>query len=196
MLLDMRCMATPERTTMTTSTLPCPSAGFLEPRSLGILAVFDMPERAETAVAALQSAGFDMQRLSIVGRDTHSGEHLLGCAALGDRTRFWGRLGPTWDRLARRIVGAAVVFVPFIGCVVMLGAVVDWLVDDQSRHGAGEGATPLWRLLARLGIASREGTALESALRECDIVLLVSGSPAEVDKVRDVLRQAARRRIE
>jgi hypothetical protein len=180
---------------MTTSTLPCPSASFLEPRALGILAVFDMPERAEAAVAALQDAGFDMQRLSVVGRDTHSGEHLLGCAAIGDRTRFWGRLSPTWDRLAQRVAGAAVVFVPFIGYVVMLGVAVDWLLDDQPKHGAAEGATPLWRLLARVGVASHEGTALESALRECDIALLVSGSPADVEEARDVLRRAARRGI-
>jgi hypothetical protein len=180
---------------MMTSVLPCPHESFLEPRSLGILAVFDLPERAEAAVAALQGAGFDMQRLSIVGRDAHSGEHLLGCAAVGDRIRFWGRLGPTWDRLAQRVVGAAVAFVPFIGYVVMLGAVVDWLVDDQPRHGAVEGATPLWRLLARLGIASRDGTALESALRECDIVLMMSGSVADIDEARDVLRQAARRAV-
>jgi hypothetical protein len=181
---------------MTTSTLLCPGEARLEPRPLGILAVFDMPDRAEAAVAALQSAGFDMQRLSILGRDEHSGEHLLGCAARGGRARFWGRLGPTWDRLAQRFAGAAFVFVPFIGYVVMLGAVVDWLLDDQPKHGAVEGATPLWRLLARVGIASREGTALESALRECDIVLLVSGSPTDVDEARDMLRQAARRGIE
>jgi hypothetical protein len=181
---------------MTTSTLLCPGETRMEPRSLGILAVFDMPDRAEAAVAALRSAGFDMQRLSIVGRDEHSGEHLLGCAAVGGRTRFWGRLGPTWDRLAQRVAGAAVTFVPFIGHVVMLGAVVNWLLDDQPKHGAVEGATSLWRLLARVGIPPHEGTALESALRECDIVVLVSGSSSDLDQARDVLRQAARRSVE
>jgi hypothetical protein len=191
----MRCTTTRERKAMTTSTLSCPHDSLVEPRSLGILAVFDMPERAEAAVAALQDSGFDMQRLSVVGRDTHSGEHLLGCAAIGDRTRFWGRLGPTWDRLARRIAGAAVVFVPFIGYIVMLGEVVDWLLDDEPRHGAVEGATPLWRLLARIGIPSRDGNALESALRECDIVLLVTGTSSDVDEARNVLRQVARRGV-
>ena len=174
---------------MTTSDLPCLNKSLDAPRSLGIVAVFDRPERAEAAVAALQDGGFDVQKLSIVARDAYSGEHLLGCATHGGRVRFWGRLGPTWSRLAGQLSGAAILFVPFIGHVVMLGAVLDWLIDDRPQHGTAEGATPLWRLLARIGVPSQDGAALEAALRECDIALLAHG---EVDDARNLLRRAAR----
>ena len=33
---------------------------------------------AEAAVKALQQSGFDMQKLSIVGKDSHTEEHVIG----------------------------------------------------------------------------------------------------------------------
>jgi len=160
-------------------------------RSLFVVAMFEAPDRAETAVAALQSAGFDPAKLSIIAKDAPSGEHLFGCAAIGHQTKFWGRLGPTWNRMAQRLPGAAVMYVPFIANVVILGAVVEWLAEDRPRHGTAEGATPLWRLLARVGVPSHEGSAIELALRESSIVLLAKGDPADVDEARDLLHKAA-----
>jgi len=165
-------------------------------RRLGIVAVFESPDRAEAAVAALQAAGCDPGNLSIIAKDDHSGEHLLGYATAGDCARFWGRCGPTWDRLARRLPGAAVVFAPFIGYIVVLGPVVEWLMHDHPRHGSAEGATRLWRLLSRVGVPPQDGVALESALREFDAVLLVAGAPADIDDARNLLRTAARRGTE
>jgi hypothetical protein len=162
------------------------------PRLAGIVAVFASPDRAEAAVGALLGAGFDARRLSIVATDRHSGEHLLGVATGGGRVRFWGRCGSTWDRLAQRLPGAATVFAPFLGYVVVLGALAGALVDDRPQHGAVEGATPLWRLLARIGIPSREALSLESALREDDILLLAAGAPADLLEARNLLRETAR----
>jgi len=165
-------------------------------RSLGIVAVFESPGRAETAVATLQAAGFDPDRLSIIAKDEHSGEHLIGCASTGGPARFWGRSSPTWNRLSQRLRGAAVVFVPFVGHVVMLGSIVDWLSEDRPGHGSAEGATRLWRLLARVGVPPHEGIAIESALRECDALLLATGTASHGQEARELLRAAARRNAE
>lgn len=162
-------------------------------RSLGIVAVFEWVDRAEAAVEILQAAGFDSRKLSIIAKDDHSGERLLGWASSGSRTRFWGRLAPTWDRLAQRLPGAAVMFVPFIGHLVVLGPLAEWLTEDEPSHGSAEGATRLWRLLARVGVPSHDGIALESALREYDFMLVVAGTPEDAQRARKLLRTAARR---
>jgi len=162
-------------------------------RSLGIVAVFESADQAEAAVEALQAAGLDLRRLSIVAKDGCSGEHLLGWASSGRRTRFWGRLAPTWNRLMQRLPGAAFLFVPFAGHLVILGTVADWLTDDQPSHGCAEGATRLWRLLARVGVPSRDGIALESALREFDFMLVTVGAREDIQRARRLLRIAARR---
>lgn len=165
----------------------------LDTRSLGIVAVFDWTDRAEAAVETLQAAGFDPRKLSIVAKDDHSGERLLGWASSGGRTRFWGRLAPTWDRLAQRLPGAAAMFVPFIGHLVVLGPLAGWLTEDEPRHGSPEGATRLWRLLARVGVPSQDGIALESALREYDFMLVAAGTREDAWSARRLLRAAARR---
>jgi hypothetical protein len=162
-------------------------------RSLGIIAVFEWPERAEAAVETLRAAGLDLSRLSIIAKDDHSGEHLLGCASAGGRVSFWGRLSPMWNRLAQHLPGAAVVFMPFIGHLVVLGSVAAWLTEDQPAHGSAEGATRLWRLLARVGIPPYDGIAVESALREYHTLLVAAGPEADVTEARKLLRTAARR---
>ena len=172
-----------------------PNESAMDTRSVGIVAVFEWADRAEAAVQTLQVAGFDPKRLSIIAKDEHSGERLLGWAGSGRRLKFWGRLASTWDRLAQRLCGTAFMFVPFVGHLVVLGSIAEWLTEDQPRHGCTEGATRLWRLLARIGVPPRDGIALESALREYDFVLVAAGAPEDAQKARRLLRMAARRAV-
>ena len=60
------------------------------------IAVFDTHQGAELAIADLQHAGFDMKKLSIVGRDYHTEEHAVGFYNAGDRVRYWGKNGAFW----------------------------------------------------------------------------------------------------
>ncbi len=43
-----------------------------------IVAIYPTHIAAEAAVKELKQAGFDMQKLSIVGRDYHTEEHVVG----------------------------------------------------------------------------------------------------------------------
>ena len=58
--------------------------------------VFRDHASAEAAVRQLQREGFDMGKLSIVGRDYHTDEHVVGFYNAGDRVRYWGKLGAFW----------------------------------------------------------------------------------------------------
>ena len=55
--------------------------------------LYDTHEQAEQAVKQLQHHGYDMQQLSIVGRDYHSEENVVGYYNMGDRMRKWGGTG-------------------------------------------------------------------------------------------------------
>ena len=57
------------------------------------VAVFDSHETAEAAIRDLQARGFDMQRLSIVGKDFHTEEHVVGYYNTGDQMKCWGLRG-------------------------------------------------------------------------------------------------------
>ena len=58
-----------------------------------VVAIFKSHIEAETAVKELQRAGFDMKKLSIIGRDYHTDEHVVGYYNAGDRMKYWGKLG-------------------------------------------------------------------------------------------------------
>lgn len=60
------------------------------------VAVFDQHQDAEAAIRELQRVGYDMKKLSIVGRDYFTEEHAVGFYNGGDRVRHWGKLGAFW----------------------------------------------------------------------------------------------------
>jgi hypothetical protein len=61
-----------------------------------VVAVYTDHKNAEEAVQELQRAGFDMKKLSIVGKDYHTEEHVTGYYNAGDRMKYWGKFGAFW----------------------------------------------------------------------------------------------------
>ena len=43
-----------------------------------VVAVFKLHTEAEAAINELNKSGFDMKKLSIIGRDYHTDEHVVG----------------------------------------------------------------------------------------------------------------------
>jgi predicted nucleic acid-binding protein len=44
-----------------------------------VVAIYQTHAQAEEAVKELQKSGFDMKKMSIVGKDYHTDEHVVGC---------------------------------------------------------------------------------------------------------------------
>ena len=53
-----------------------------------VVAIYKSHPEAENAIKELQRSGFDMEQLSIVGRDCHTEEHVVGYYTTGDRMRY------------------------------------------------------------------------------------------------------------
>ena len=64
-----------------------------------VVALYDTHEEAERAVRELQRSGFDMKKLSIVGRDYQTEEDVVGYYTAGDRMKAWGKTGAFWGGL-------------------------------------------------------------------------------------------------
>ncbi len=93
-----------------------------------VVAIFNIHTEAEAAVKELQKAGFDMKKLSIVGKDYHSEEHVIGYYNTGDRVKYWGKLGAFWGGLWGFLFGSALFFIPGIGPIVVGGPLVAWII--------------------------------------------------------------------
>ena len=89
-----------------------------------IVAIYPSHTEAEAAVKELQQSGFDMKKLSIVGRDYHTDEHVVGYYNVGDRMKAWGKTGAFWGGIWGLLFGSAFFFIPGLGPLLMAGPLV------------------------------------------------------------------------
>src|SRR6204780_4126815 len=99
-----------------------------------VVAVYGTHTEAEEAVKKLQRRGIDMHNLSIVGKDSHTDEHVVGYYNNCDRMKYWGKTGAFWGGFWGLLFGSAFFAIPGIGPILAAGPVVAWIV------GALEGA--------------------------------------------------------
>ena len=64
-----------------------------------VVAIYATHTQAEEAVKELQRSGCDMKTLSIVGKDYHTDESVVGYYNAGDRMKRWGKEGAFWGGL-------------------------------------------------------------------------------------------------
>ena len=57
------------------------------------VALYDQHTQAENAVKALQRSGFDVKKISIIGKDYETEEHVIGFLNAGDRAKIFGKYG-------------------------------------------------------------------------------------------------------
>jgi hypothetical protein len=152
-----------------------------------VVAIYETHSQAEEAVKELQRAGFDMKKMSIVGKDYHTDEHVVGYYNAGDRMKYWGKQGAFWGGLWGMLFGAAFFAIPGIGPVLVAGPLVAWII------GALEGAVVVGGLSAvgaglySIGIPKDSVVKYEAALKSDRFLVLAHGTAAEVAKARDIM---------
>src|SRR6202451_4584374 len=117
-----------------------------------VVAVFDEHAEAEEAVRELQKDGFDMKQLSIVGKDYHTEEHVVGYYTACDRMTYWGTLGAFWGGIWGLLFGSAFFWVPGIGPLLVAGPLVAWIVGALEGAAVVGGLSALGAALASIGI--------------------------------------------
>jgi hypothetical protein len=98
-----------------------------------------MHPEAEDAIKSLQKAGFDLGKLSIVGKDYHPEEHVIGFYNAGDRMTYWGKLGAFWGGFWGLLLGAGMFLIPGIGPIMVLGPLATWIVGALENAVIGGG---------------------------------------------------------
>ena len=153
-------------------------------------AIYDSHERAESAVRKLGQAGFDLKSISIVGKDYHSEEHVVGYFNTGERARFFGKLGAFWGGLAGILFGSAMMFVPVVGHLVILGPLAAAVVSGLEGAVVGGGLSALVGALTGMGIPKDSVLRYETALKADKFLVVVSGSAADIRRAHEVLAAA------
>jgi len=152
-----------------------------------IVAIFASHNGAENAVRELQKSGFDMKKLSIVGKDYHSDEHVVGYYNTGDRMMYWGKFGAFWGGLWGMLFGSAFFFVPGIGPLLVAGPLVAWIVGALEGAVVMGGISALGAALVSIGIPENSVLQYEADLKAGKFLLVLQATSQEVERAKECL---------
>jgi hypothetical protein len=157
-------------------------------RENAVVAIYHTHMDAEAAVKELQKAGYDMRKLSIVGKDYHTDEHVMGYYSTGDRMKYWGKLGAFWGGIWGLLFGSAFFLIPGLGPMLAAGPIVAWIVGALEGAVVTGGVTAIGAGLYSIGIPKDSILKYETALKTEKFLLIAHGSPAEATKAQQILR--------
>ncbi len=151
------------------------------------VAIFNTHTEAEQAIKQMQKAGFDMKKLSIVGKDYHTEEQVVGYYNTGDRVKYWGKLGAFWGGLWGLLFGSAFFLVPGVGQIVALGPVVGWVLGALESAAVVGGLSALGAGLFSIGIPKDSIVKYESALKADKFLIIAHGSQPDLEKAKEIM---------
>jgi hypothetical protein len=154
-----------------------------------VVAIYPSHTAAEAAIKELQQAGFDMKKLSIVGRDHHTDEHVVGYYNVGDRMKHWGKIGAFWGWIWGCFFGSAFFFIPGIGPLLIAGPLVGWLVGALESAALMGGVSALGAGLVSLGIPKDSILRYETALKTDKFVLIAHGTREDTTHAKEILHR-------
>jgi hypothetical protein len=155
-----------------------------------VVATYKSHIEAESAVKELQSSGFDMKQLSIIGRDPQIDQHVVGYYNTGDRMKYWGGLGAFWGWGWGLLFGSALFFIPGVGPLVAAGPVVVWIVSALEGAVVVGGVSALGAGLYSQGIPKNSVLKYETEIREGKFVLIAHGTAQEAARAREIISRA------
>jgi uncharacterized membrane protein len=152
-----------------------------------VVAIYDTHDQAEHAIKELQEAGVDMKSLSIVAKNTHTDEHVVGYYNAGDRMKYWGKVGAFWGGFWGLLFGSAAFAIPGLGPILVAGPLVAWIIAGLEGAAVVGGVSAVGAGLVSIGIPKDSVLKYEVALKTDKFVLVVHGSEEAVDRAKDII---------
>ena len=153
-----------------------------------VIAVYNSHAEAESAVKELQQGGFDIKKLSVVGKDYLTDEQVVGYYNAGDRMKYWGKMGALWGGLWGLLFGAAFFWVPGVGPLLVAGPLAALIVATLESAAVVAGASVLGAALYSIGIPKDSVLQYETAVKANKFLLVAHGTAEETAQAKEILK--------
>ncbi len=163
----------------------------MKKEDLPVLA-FDTQVEAEEAFLSLTHVGFDVGKLSLVGKNHDTDGHPVGFFAAGSKIKNWGRVSAYWAGIRSLPLAPVVFFLPGVGSMTMAGPVVSALAGALDGAVAMRGVSAIGTALTQTGVPQCQVIAYEAALEADKYVIIVHGNSDEVAAAHSTLGQRTR----
>jgi hypothetical protein len=138
-----------------------------------IVTTYPSHSAAEAAINALRRSGFDMTKLSIVGRDDYTDE--TGSRTAGDRMKLWRETEAFWGGLWGLLLGSAFFWAPGLGPLQVAGPLVTLIVAALEGAFAVGGVSAIGAALRSIGIPQESLIEYDTALMTGNFVMVAHG---------------------
>jgi hypothetical protein len=152
-----------------------------------VIAVYDNHLAAEDAVKELRKSGFDVKKLSVVGKDYHTDEQVVGYYNAGDRMKYWGKVGAFWGGFWGLLFGAAFFWVPAIGPVLVGGPLVASVIAGLENAVVIGGLSAIGAGLYSIGIPKDSIVTYETAIKAGEYLVVAHGTADEAAEAKNIL---------
>lgn len=173
------------------------ATGYSGDRFINRRAVGTFPTRraAEEALQELKDSGFDMEQVSIVGRDSDGKTEVVDADGnkADEGAKVGAASGGAVGGLTGLLVGLGAIAIPGVGPIMLAGAAATALASTVAGGVIGAAAGGLLGALVGLGIPEEEAKAYEGYISAGEYLVLVDGTDAEIAHARNIL---SRRGIE
>jgi len=159
----------------------------MKTESHAFVAIYKSHAEAEVAVKELEMSGFDMKKLSIVGRDYYTDEHVVGYYTTQSRMKYWGKMGAFWGGIWGMLYGSAVFVIPGLGPLLIAGPLVAWVVGILESAVIIGGMSAIGAGLFSLGIPKDSVIQYETALQTGKFVVIAHGTTEEINHARKII---------
>jgi hypothetical protein len=154
------------------------------------IAVFADHNAAEAAVKKLTAAGFEMKKLSVVGKGYHTEEKVVGFYNIGDRIKFWGTRGAFWGGFWGLFFGGLFMTIPVVGHVIVLGYLATVVVSAIESAVMVGGLSALGAALFSIGVPKDSVIQYEAAVKADGFLVMAHGTAEEMTRAKAILGTA------
>ncbi len=161
-------------------------------RTRRAIGVFSRREDAEVALGELQAAGFSMNQVSLIAKDSrtdiedrHHGHGNKADVGLKSGAITGGTLGG----LTGLLVGLGALAIPGVGPVILAGEVATTLATALAGGVIGAAAGSIVGGLAGLGIPEEQARVYNDRFSRGHYLVMVEGTDAELDRAQAILRR-------
>jgi hypothetical protein len=162
--------------------------GLIMPTENATVVVYDSPEKAESALRELKSAGFDLKSVSVAGRDGEGQDSAACLYEPGAGMRCWGKAGTFWNAVWGMLPECAFLTVTGVGRVLVAGPLSGWVITGLENAAIFSGLSALGAALYSMGMSRDAVRESEAALAAGKYLVMAHGPSGEVARAKGVLR--------
>jgi hypothetical protein len=155
-----------------------------------VVAVYGTMGKAEAAVEALDVGGFPIKQVSIVAQNLESEKRVHGYVTAADTSKAGAQAGAWLGGIFGLLVGAAFVWVPGVGPLVVAGPLAAALLGGVEGAVGGAALGGLLGGIAGWGISKEHILKYEEVVKGGKYLVVAHGNADEVATAQQLLKNS------